>query len=166
MVSNVSQISEITVPVRLLFILPVALLDACFYWWIFSGLSRTLSQLSSRRQTAKLLLYKRFSKVLLGSVIVSALWVTYQMIVIMSDEQDERWDLLWVFDAFWYVLYFGILVAIAVLWSPNMNNMQYAYSDELAQEEDDDDDKEAPPGSFVIDEDDADEEDDAPSKRE
>ena len=57
--SNVSQISELSVPVRLLFIAPVACLDALFYWWTFSGLTRTLSQLSTRRQSAKLLLYRQ-----------------------------------------------------------------------------------------------------------
>ena len=78
-VSNISPITDISVPLRLLFILPVALLDAAFYWWIFSGLSRTLSQLLSRKQSAKLTLYRRFSHVLIASIVLSAAWVTWQM---------------------------------------------------------------------------------------
>jgi len=140
-VSNISPITDIAVPLRLLFILPVAFLDATFYWWIFSGLSRTLSQLSSRKQSAKLTLYRRFSHVLIMSIVLSAAWVTWQMIVIISDSLDDRWDSLWIFDAFWHVLYAGILMAIAFLWSPNKNNLQYAYSDEILQDEDDEDDE-------------------------
>ena len=96
-------------------------------------LSRTLAQLASRRQSAKLLLYRRFSHVLLAAVVVSALWVCWQMAVIVSDSLDERWDKLWVFDAFWHVLYLAVLLAICYLWSPSQNNLQYAYMDELGQ---------------------------------
>jgi len=141
-VSNISPITDISVPLRLLFILPVAFLDATFYWWIFSGLSRTLSQLTSRKQSAKLTLYRRFSSVLILSIVLSALWVTWQMAVIITNSLDDRWDSLWIFDAFWHVLYAGILMAIAFLWSPNKNNLQYAYADELLQDDDDEEDGE------------------------
>ena len=77
--SNVAQLSEVSVPLRLLFILPVALLDALFYWWVFAALTRTLAQLSTRRQGAKLLLYRRFSHVLVVSIVLSAVWVSCQM---------------------------------------------------------------------------------------
>ena len=114
----------------------MALLDAFFYWWLFSGLARTLQQLSSRRQSAKLLLYRRFSHVLLAAVVASTLWVGWQMAVIVSASLDARWHQLWVFDAFWHVLYFMVLLAICYLWSPSKNNRQYAYMDELGQEAD------------------------------
>ena len=111
--------------------------------WVFSGLTRTLSQLSSRRQSAKLLLYRRFSHVLLVAVVVSGLWVGWQMLVIVSDSLDERWDKLWIFDAFWHVLYLAVLLAICFLWSPSKNNLQYAYMDELTQQEAEDEEEEA-----------------------
>ncbi|KAG8470707.1 hypothetical protein KFE25_009128 [Diacronema lutheri] len=165
-VSNISPITDISVPLRLLFILPVALLDAAFYWWIFSGLSRTLSQLLSRKQSAKLTLYRRFSHVLIASIVLSAAWVTWQMVVIISDSLDDRWDTLWIFDAFWHVLYAAILMAIACMWSPSQNNLQYAYSDELLQDDDAEHDdegdedgaaaKEAPSEAFSIGGEDAD----------
>lgn len=62
--------------------------------------------------------------------------------MIISDSLDDRWDSLWIFDAFWHVLYAGILMAIAFLWSPNKNNLQYAYADELLQDEDEEEDGE------------------------
>jgi len=57
-------------------------------------------------------------------------------VVIISDSLDDRWDTLWIFDAFWHVLYAAILMAIACMWSPSQNNLQYAYSDELLQDDD------------------------------
>jgi len=81
-------------------------------------------------------LYRRFSHVLLLSIVVSTVWVCWQMLTIVSDALDERWATLWIFDAFWHLLYFGILLAICYLWSPTKNNQQYAYFAELGQEED------------------------------
>ena len=52
-----------------------------------------------------------------------------------------RWTSLWIFDAFWHILYLAILLSISYLWSPNKNNLQYAYMDELGQDEDDEDDE-------------------------
>ena len=77
-------------------------------------------------------------QVLAASIIFSGLWVMYQMTVIVSDGLDSRWDTMWVFEAFWQVLYMGVLVSIAVLWSPNQNNLQYAYSEQLSMGDDDD----------------------------
>eukprot|EP00967_Tisochrysis_lutea_P028126 scaffold32697_cov33-Tisochrysis_lutea.AAC.3 len=133
--SNVSQLSEASTLFRLLCILPVAGLDVLLYCWVFTGLTATLSQLTSRRQSAKLLLYRRFSMILLVSLVVSVLWICWQMATILSDTLDQRWATLWIFDAFWHLLYFGILMAFCFLWSPSKNNLQYAYMDEVGQED-------------------------------
>jgi hypothetical protein len=59
------------------------------------------------------------------------------------EKPRDRWATLWIFDAFWHVLHFGILLVIAYLWSPNKNNLQYAYMDELGQEEDQEEEEES-----------------------
>ena len=53
-----------------------------------------------------------------------------------------RWASLWIFDAFWHLLYFFILLAISYMWSPNKNNLQYAYMDELGQAEEEEEEEE------------------------
>ncbi len=73
---------------------------------------------------------------LLCSVVVSGAWVVGQVATVVSDSLDDRWATLWVFDAFWHVQSFAILLTICYLWSPSQNNLQYAYMDELGQEED------------------------------
>jgi hypothetical protein len=138
--SNITRLDELSLPTRLLFVLPVGLMDACYFWWCGSSLSRTLSQLSSRRQSAKLQLYRRFAHVLFATLSVSALWVSWQMLFIVSDTVDSSWSLLWTFDAFWHVLHGCVLLTICVLWSPSRNNQQYAYMDGLGQDAPDEDD--------------------------
>lgn len=39
------------------------------------------------------------------------------------------WSTWWIFQAFWHLLYFSILLAIAILWRPTTNNIRYAYKE-------------------------------------
>ena len=78
---------------------------------------------------------------LVVSIVLSAVWVSCQMGVIVSDALDARWAWLWIFDGFWHLLYFLILLAICYLWSPSKNNLQYAYMDELSSVEQDDEEE-------------------------
>ena len=39
------------------------------------------------------------------------------------------WSTWWIFQAFWHLLYFSILLAIAFLWRPTTNNTRYAYKE-------------------------------------
>ena len=87
-------------------------------------------------QSAKAELYRRFSHVLLLLIVVSGMWVTSQLLVILSDGLDTRWAMLWTFEAGWHVLFFLCLLTICVLWSPSKNNLQYAYMEMLVAEED------------------------------
>ena len=48
-----------------------------FILWIFTALSKTLAQLQSRRQTAKLELYRRFTNTLAIAVVISVAWIGY-----------------------------------------------------------------------------------------
>ena len=108
------------------------MLDALYFWWCCSALAATLAQLAARRQSAKLHLYRRFGHVLLGTVVLSALWIGWQMLFILQERAaDEHWALLWTFDAFWHVLYFFVLGTICALWSPSKSHAQYAYMEEL-----------------------------------
>jgi hypothetical protein len=56
--TNVGTIDDLTSLARIILVLPVAALDAAFILWVFTSLSKTLSQLQSRRAGAKLDLYR------------------------------------------------------------------------------------------------------------
>eukprot|EP00164_Ancoracysta_twista_P004253 GFYU01005731.1.p1 GENE.GFYU01005731.1~~GFYU01005731.1.p1 ORF type:complete len:515 (+),score=109.61 GFYU01005731.1:170-1714(+) len=117
-------------------IIPVALIDSAFYWWIFFSLSKNLQYLENRRQLIKLELYKRFTRILVGSIAITCLSILCQMYIMVTHNVEANWHKLWVFEAYWDVLYFGILVAIMILWRPSQNSQRYAYSEELPQADD------------------------------
>lgn len=56
--TNVGTIDDLTSTARIVLVLPVAILDAIFILWVFTSLSKTLSQLQARRAGAKLELYR------------------------------------------------------------------------------------------------------------
>eukprot|EP00898_Chlorokybus_atmophyticus_P006929 jgi/Chlat1/7237/Chrsp58S00882 len=132
---NVGTIDDLGSGTRVFLALPVAILDAVFILWIFTALSRTLAQLQSRRQTAKLDLYRKFTNTLAISVIISIFWIAYDMYFKVSDQYSERWQSEWIINAFWHMLTFGINCVICMLWAPSQNSTRYAYSDETPAED-------------------------------
>jgi hypothetical protein len=46
---------------------------------------------------------------------------------------DARWRFEWIWEGLWLIYYSIMLVVIGIIWRPNSDNTQYAYS-ELSQE--------------------------------
>ncbi|KAF0908140.1 hypothetical protein E2562_022954 [Oryza meyeriana var. granulata] len=140
---NVGIVSDHSPARRLFFILPVAVLNTVFIYWIFSSLSRTLGKLKARRMTAKLEMYRKFANSLTIAVALSLGWITFEVHFKSTDEHNERWRVAWVIPAVWQLISFTLLCAICLLWAPSQNSMRFAYSgeeDEEGAEHDDDDD--------------------------
>ncbi len=78
-VTHVGTVDDIDTSLRVVLVLPVAVLDAVYILWIFTSLSRTLTQLQSRRQSAKLDLYRKFTNVLALIILMSITWIGYEM---------------------------------------------------------------------------------------
>lgn len=112
-----------------LLVIPVALLDTFFYWWIFLSLVRTITQLIYRKQSIKLEMYKRLFITLVLSGLASALVVIYQLYAVLTSSVDDRWETWWIWESFWHVLYFLVLLVICILWRPTENNLRYAFAE-------------------------------------
>lgn len=127
--------SEFTSFLATMITFPLALIDTIFYWWIFLSLMRTIQQLTMRQASVKLLLYRRFFYVLIGAAIVTVLVILFQLVqalqALMSSKSvpDSHWQTEWLYDAIWHLLYYSVLVSIAVLWRPTINNTRYAYTE-------------------------------------
>ncbi|CAN6467643.1 unnamed protein product [Victoria cruziana] len=119
---NLGNINDFSRKIRLFFVLPVAVLDACFILWIFSSLSKTLEKLQMRRSTAKLELYRKFTNCLAISVLLSVAWIGYELYFNASDPLGELWERAWLIPAFWNILAYLLLAVICVLWAPSQNS--------------------------------------------
>jgi hypothetical protein len=130
---------------KLLCFAPVALLDACTYWWIFVALSALLAQLRARGQLVKLLLYRKFAIVLALSFVCALGIEIYSVYFKVSacacasaaaasalsasaqqTNQDERhWSLQWLLEqGAWQILFAVLMIAIMVLWRPDKNSQR------------------------------------------
>lgn len=55
--------------------------------------------------------------------------------VLVFDTLNRGWEATWWWDATWQLLYFGVLVGIAIIWRPTANNTRYAYQEVSIQDE-------------------------------
>ncbi|KAK9818476.1 hypothetical protein WJX74_008461 [Apatococcus lobatus] len=133
--TNVGTIDDLTSTARIALVLPVAILDAIFILWVFTSLSKTLSQLQTRKAGAKLELYRRFTNTLAIMVWISVGWIAYEMYFKVTDQYNEKWQFDWITNDFWHILNFVFLCIICFLWAPSAAATRYAYS-ELEGEED------------------------------
>jgi len=129
-----SVTSTLTFAIVFFLLLPVAVVDSIFYWWIFLSLWRTMNQLNLRRQTEKLKMYKRLAITLLFSMVVSGIFAFSQLFGSSTATRDVNWASEWTYTGYWHTLYFIILLVIVIIWRPTKNNARYAL-EELPSDE-------------------------------
>ncbi|KAK6121298.1 hypothetical protein DH2020_044949 [Rehmannia glutinosa] len=139
---------------RVFFVIPVAFFDAFLILWIFTSLSKTLEQLQAKRSSIKLDIYRKFSNALAVAVIISVVWIGYEVYFKATDPFNERWQSAWIITAFWDILAFALLCVICYLWAPSQSSQRYAYMDNKGEETDDEETeslcRETPKGSISL----------------
>lgn len=121
--------ADVSWAAALFLVVPVAVLDTGFYWWIFLSLLRTIAQLKARRQVVKLNMYQWLFNTLAVSAAISTVVVLYQVVAFSITHPDDHWRTAWLWPAFWELLYLIVLIALAALWRPTSNNTRYAYAE-------------------------------------
>ncbi|XP_034827311.1 transmembrane protein 87A [Maniola hyperantus] len=121
---------------------PLSLLDSAICWWVFVSLAHTMRTLQLRRNSIKLSLYRHFTNTLIFAVLASVIFMlyslkSYRILFCISD-----WKEVWVDEAYWHILFAGVLGVIMVLWRPTNNNQRYAFTPLLDNAEDDDEEEE------------------------
>ncbi|KAJ7597591.1 lung seven transmembrane receptor-domain-containing protein [Mycena floridula] len=134
------ELESTTALVLLLFVIPLAFTLSGFLLWIMYALNATITQLRSRKQHYKLSMFEKLNRVLLGTVVVIAVFFVVSSFSFSgrlaedyaANSWKSRW---WLLDGWLALLYFVSFVAISYLWRPSPNNRRLAMSDELAQDE-------------------------------
>ncbi|KAI5444443.1 hypothetical protein KIW84_012900 [Lathyrus oleraceus] len=84
----------------------------------FSGKSKLLL---TRRNLAKLEIYRKFTNTLAVSVLLSIAWIGFELYFNATDPLSELWQIAWIIPAFWSLLSYTLLLVICVLWAPSRN---------------------------------------------
>lgn len=121
--------------------------NTLFIWWSLVSVIRTMGQLTLRRQTIKLTMYKRLFWVMIGCVIIWVISLFIHFIILATHQTEQIWRSNWLWLAFWHFSFFTLVCIFAVLWRPTKNNTRYGYSEVYY---DDDNEGEAP-GSQLAD---------------
>lgn len=123
--------------------LPILALDLLFSLGIYWGLAKTRRDLATAGQAAKLQMYTRLLRVLIGNVVA---WfaVTLVLVAIRARAVPVPWQSLFFLVNFWDALYLLVLLAIAWIWLPGPEAFNYAwYSQGASNEADAEADEEA-----------------------
>ena len=112
---------------RQLLSFPLAFLNAFFAWMFYLHLTKTISDLEARNQTAKLRLFKRFRALVLGSLFVAFFFEVWRFIWIRADLTFSKWSSAWFFSGgFDDLLFTFIIFATLFLWRPQPHAATYA----------------------------------------
>jgi hypothetical protein len=133
--------SEVNSFANALVLFGVWICDTVFIWWALVSLIRTMGQLTLRRQTIKLTMYKRFFYIMVGCVAVWVLSLFIHFFVLATNPIEKLWRSNWLWLAFWHFSFFIIVVIVAVLWRPTRNNTRYGYSEVYYDEEEGEDER-------------------------
>lgn len=102
-------------------------LDCLFAWWTMVSLYDTIAYLRAHKQAAKLWLMGRFALVLSCAVAAQVVFMLYNLTASLTP--GERWEQQWLATSgFSQILYFVVVVTIAVLWRPSKTARRYEYS--------------------------------------
>jgi len=108
-----------------------SILNLVYIVWISTSLWNHFKNLKQLKQSAKLSMYYKFSISLGVFVLVSILFFILQFAFVLTDVVDSLWQIWWLWDGYWEIGYFLVVLLIAYLWWPNENNERYAYSVQL-----------------------------------
>jgi hypothetical protein len=114
--------------------IPVTVLDIITITYFYMAISETRAGLEDTMQTIKLDMYRKLT-VAIGCFI--AIWAVMACfsVAVYKKILPLPWEHVWVLHCFWHVAYFGLLVTIALIWSPSKNSHQLAYSFQIAMDE-------------------------------
>jgi hypothetical protein len=109
---------------------PVALCDVIFILTIYFSLIETCQELENDNQEAKLQMYQKLTGTLRFWGI---LWLLFTMFDLSTRVGiiPWPWTLEFVLWSFWDVLYFSVLMRIAIVWRPTETSDRYAYSTQI-----------------------------------
>jgi hypothetical protein len=117
-------------------VLPLALVETIIYLWMYSSLTETMGYLKAKRQTVKLLMFQKFTTVVIGTMALAAVMFGINFVAQLS-EDGLRWQTLWLFESGKVILQIVPIFFTAFVWRPNENNKQYSFSEQLGQEMED-----------------------------
>ncbi|KAF9165553.1 hypothetical protein DFQ26_009804 [Actinomortierella ambigua] len=127
---TMSPIESVSTMVVLIVVVPLALTMTCFYIWILQSLTSTIATLTLRRQSVKVLMYKRLWRLLVFSITALCGLLVADTLAVMNMNDPEwlpkHWRIRWfLLDGWLNLLYLFVFSAIVFLWRPTENNKRY-----------------------------------------
>jgi hypothetical protein len=113
---------------------PVFVLDMTFFVWTYRSLLDIEAALAAQGQNEKLRMYRSLIRVIKVNGLAWML-ITLSIILIIFGVLPLSWKALFFLQEFWAVIYFAVLVAVAVIWAPGPTAFRYSLYSQPATDE-------------------------------
>jgi len=110
---------------------PGVMFNLVCYGWFFVAAYNTMQYLREHRQMWKVEIYHSFSIILGISLFLSILATIAKGAAIILQWDDIWWQVWWMWDSFWYTLFFVTLILGLWLWRPLPDNTVYHLTQEM-----------------------------------
>jgi len=112
---------------------PGVMFNLVCFGWFFVAAYNTMQFLREHKQTWKIQKFHKFSIILGISLFLGILATVSKGTALLLEWEDTWWQVWWMWDAFWYFLFFATLLAGIWLWRPLPDNIVYHLSEEMRQ---------------------------------
>jgi len=110
--------------------------DIIYWIWIVLATYMTMVELKENKQDFKYRQYLSLVVLLIVALCISIVLAFFQATIESSKLQDDYFEMWWLWLAYWEFVYFACVMSVAIIWRPNENNVQYAYSTQIPQMDD------------------------------
>ncbi|CAF3406268.1 unnamed protein product [Rotaria sp. Silwood2] len=121
--------------------IPLAIIDAIIYYWIFTGLVATKRTLRLRQNTVQLNVYRHVTNTLIVTVIASVLFMIWSLKSHFFTTCITNWRDFWIDEAFCHILSSLLILVIMFLFRPSNNNQFNHFVDLFDHLDNDNDDE-------------------------
>ncbi|CAF3860603.1 unnamed protein product [Rotaria sp. Silwood2] len=138
---HLGQLKQKLIATVLISRIPLAIIDAIIYYWIFTGLVATKRTLRLRQNTVQLNVYRHVTNTLIVTVIASVLFMIWSLKSHFFTTCITNWRDFWIDEAFCHILSSLLILVIMFLFRPSNNNQFNHFVDLFDHLDNDNDDE-------------------------
>lgn len=118
-VSSFSEIGDSSGRRSVFLLLPLNILNSCFFVWVFLELVRTIHTVREDGDRDKNKQYVAHLLFLFSATGAALFFYIVQLLVQWRNANDASWTFEWVLSGGWDIMMLGILCVFAILWWPS-----------------------------------------------
>lgn len=112
----------------------IVLTNGFILLWSVFELIKTIQKLRNQNEDVKMRMFRKLAVILVFAFLISAILYIVQFGITVSGNLDSIWKGEFLFSAYWEFAFFVIILGIAIIWRPTLDNKRFAFSIQLSDD--------------------------------